>query len=116
MENENGFIGLSRAAKQFIIDGKPPHPSAIYRRMTEGILVGGQRVRLRFVRLGRRMATTEQWCADFIKELGDSESLLEPRPRGTQPKCQPTAPKTATPSQRQQEIDRAKKSLAADGL
>jgi hypothetical protein len=112
MENVNEFIGLSRAAKQFVIDGKAPHASAIYRRMTEGIKVGDRRVRLRFIRLGRRIATTEQWCADFIRELGDIESATEPRPRGTHVECQPPVTKSRTPAQRAAAIERARRELA----
>ena len=54
---------MSRAAPP--IDGKRPHPSTLYRWTTRGV----RGVRLEYVRIGHRIATSREALARFAQQL-----------------------------------------------
>jgi len=106
--SESPYLGLASAAQRLAIDGKPLHVSAIYRQMTQGIKRGETTIKLRHVRLGRRLATTDEWISEFIRELASTPS--GPRARNATTKS--TRP---SHSRRQREIAVANKELATRG-
>lgn len=51
--------------------------SAIWGWVSRGVLIHGERVRLRAVRVGRKYFTTEQWADEFIREYVPSPAGAE---------------------------------------
>lgn len=79
------YLGLSAAARRFCIDGKHVHASTVFRWMKDGVLRRGHRVRLGYVRLGNRIATTQDDIDAFtrlLREADEAPSYMsrEPHP------------------------------------
>lgn len=97
------LLSLSEAARAIPpIDGKRPHPSTLFRWMTEGVRGG---VKLEFVRVGRRICTTEKALNRFFKALADAPM----------PQSEPVLPRARTANQRTRAIEEAKQELRAAG-
>lgn len=107
--NESNYIGLAGVAKRLAVDGKPLHVSAVYRQMRTGIKRGDRVVKLRHVRLGKRLATTEEWISEFIHDLADGPTV-------TTSTSSPTVTKKRSPEERQVAIAKASARLAASGV
>lgn len=59
------YISLSQATRYFIVDGRKPSPSSVWRWSARGLDIAGQRVKLRVYRVAGRLATTERDIEQF---------------------------------------------------
>lgn len=101
------LLSLTEAANTIPqIDGKRPHPSTIFRWMTDGVRGG---IRLEFIRLGRRICTTEGAINRFINALADA-----PPPEPTQ-KASPIR-RGRSEAQRTVDLEAAKAELRTRGM
>lgn len=101
------YFTLGEAAKRIQeIDGKRPHPSTLFRWYDRGI--GG--VRLECIRVGRKLAVTEEALDKFFREAGAAGPIRR------QPRISKPAPRKRTERQRQAGVDAAKASLRRNGI
>ena len=108
------YLGLNGAARRFRIDGKSVHASTVFRWMKDGIVSNGNRVQLGYVRMGRRLATTQAFINKFTRELAEADSM--PRP-GPEPCIEPTIQTgKRTESQRQTALAKNERELRAAGM
>jgi hypothetical protein len=102
------LLSLSEAARTIPpIDGKRPHPSTIFRWMTDGVRGG---VKLEHIRVGRRICTTKHALERFFNALADApkpEHQVSPKP--------PFQARCRTEAQRRHDVEEAKKRLKAAG-
>lgn len=99
-------LSLSDATKTLpSLDGRRIHPSTIWRWCKQGL--GG--IHLEYLRLGRRLVTTEEAIGRFAQRLAEADDV----PAG--PKLT-TEPKRRTSQQRQRDISRAEGELNAAGI
>src|ERR1043166_639816 len=88
--NQIEYFGLSGAARRFCIDGKAVHASTVFRWMKDGISRGGHRVRLGYVRMGRRLATTQEHIDAFTRELAAADAFPAEIEQAAPPTIKPT--------------------------
>jgi hypothetical protein len=95
--------------------GKPTHPSTIYRWITIGVhLRGGEVVRLEGARIGGRWLTSAEAIQRFVERLtlgtvADANDALADEPVAN-------APPVRRSQRRQQELDRIDRELDAAGI
>jgi hypothetical protein len=105
--NEGPLLSLTEAARTIPpIDGKRPHPSTVFRWMTDGIRGG---IRLEHARIGRRICTTEAAIERFMNALAEAPTP-EPTPQA------PIIARGRTEKQRALDVEAAKRELRARGL
>lgn len=108
--NPPEYFGLAGAARRFCVDGKPVHPSTVFRWMRNGILRGRHRVRLGHVRMGRRLCTTAEQIDAFMRNLAAADTLppvSEPR------QSLSIKPSKRSDAQRQRALRKAESELIA---
>lgn len=105
LENES-LLSLTEATRALPkLDGKRPHPSTLFRWMTDGIRGG---VKLEHVRIGRRICTSREALQRFVEALSQAP---KPEPAPAAP-----GPRMRTEKQRQRDVEKAKESLRAKGV
>ena len=86
--------------------GKRIHPATLTRWYHRGL----NGVRLRCVRVGSRIHTTRAWLEDFASQLAQLDDGVANERAAT------ARPKPRTSRQRERDIARAEKTLAASGI
>jgi len=101
------LLSLSEAAKRVpTLNGRRIHSSTIFRWCRRGL----RGVRLEYIRVGRRMATTAEALDRFYRDLARADGEApESRPA-------PEAPKSPSQAARDHAIAQAEATLDADGL
>jgi len=67
-------ITLTEATKIIpAVDGRRRHPSAVWRDCKKGVKIGEQRIRLEFLRIGRRIVTTREALNRFFQRLAEAD-------------------------------------------
>lgn len=75
--------------------GRPMHPSFIIRMALDGKVANGRRLRLRTMKVGGALCTTEQWLLEFFTNTG-TEDPIRPTPSPVPNRCgAPTGAKPA---------------------
>ena len=65
------YITMAEAAE---ITPRRPHAATIWRWARNGLPTdSGQRVRLQYCRIGRRMYTTAAWLEEFFRQLAEAD-------------------------------------------
>lgn len=101
-----GLISCSKAARCVpALDGRPPHPSTIFRWMKDGV----RGVRLEYANVGRKLATSEAALARFFAAV----AAADPAPQST--KTTSTS-KVRTDAQRNRDIAAAEATCAKLGV
>lgn len=105
-----GLISCAKASRCVpALDGRPPHPSTIFRWMKDG--VNGKR--LEYVKVGRKIATSEAALARFFEAV----AAADPAPRSTPTTSTSTSTtKVRTATQRQRDIAAAEQVCAKLGV
>lgn len=104
------YLSLSEAAERVpTASGKRPSNATIWRWIAEGYPVNGQRVFLRHVRFGSRLAVPENALDEFAQAVAAAWPAHTPEDR---PKRKPRKPKTRTPEQRAADIAAATARIA----
>jgi hypothetical protein len=94
-------ISLNEARQQLPgRDGKPPHLNTVFRWVTKGVRVNGQRTRLEAARVGLGWYTSHEALARFINTLSAAPAEAPPR----------------TPTARRKASERAARELDALGV
>lgn len=89
------LVTIAQAAR--LLPGRP-HAKSVARWVWKGVAApDGRRVRLRFVRAGRRVLTCEAWILEFLAaqtppDGADNPSAREPRPADQQRLAAQTMP------------------------
>ncbi len=106
---QTDYITLAQAANQ-----SPGRPSAnaVWRWCRKGIKSrAGQRIRLKHIRAGGRVFTSEQWLNEFFQAVAQADQAYFERPEPTVDQ-----PPSRTDKQRQGSIAQAERELKAAGI
>jgi len=112
------ILSLTEASKLVpALDGKRPHVASIFRWAKSGIKRGATTVTLRYVRVGRRIGIPREALDEFFVALAAADSIEDAAPiERKAAECQTVVTKGRTPAQRERDIARARKNLAAAGV
>lgn len=113
------ILSLSEAARAVPpLDGRTPHLASIWRWCRRGLRRGGVLIKLDYVRVGRRIGIPPEALNKFFRELAEADKTIPSASTHFEVRPLPiaTAAKKRTGAQRQHDIERARKDLAAAGL
>lgn len=90
-----------------------PHTSCLWRWCRKGVIArNGERVHLRHVRIGGKIFTTRDWLADFGSRLAIADAAHFERVAADGPQ----RPVVLSQQKRLEQIEDARRSLAAAGI
>lgn len=113
MHEQQDYITLTQATK--ITPGRPS-TNCLWRWCRKGVVArDGRRVRLQHVRMGGKIFTTPQWLTEFGHEVARADAAHFEQCAAAADALQPP-PHPHNETQRQKQIDQARKELAAMGV